>query len=336
MAIRNVTSTFAKIDEIGGPRHENHYPVAWCWAGSSPLKWMKQVASHFDGTRNPVVMNWPARIKDKGGLRSQFHHIIDIAPTILEIAGVPEPRVVNGTPQRPIEGASMTYTWDDANAEGRRTTQYFEMLGNRALYHNGWVAACRHGKLPWQTSGLAPFDDDIWELYNINEDFSEFNDLAAHKPKKLRELQDLFMAEAAKYNMLPLDDRFVERGDVRTKPSYLRGKSRFTYLPGTSRIPETSSPNTKNVHHTTAEIEIKDGDEGVLVCCCGESAGYALFIKDEKLHWEHNWFNEARYRISSNEPIPAGKCVLSAEIRVFGGGGNVTLRMGEKVIGEGR
>ena len=221
-------------------------------------------------------------------------------------------------------------------------TQYFEMMGNRALYHDGWVAACRHGKLPWQTSGSFTFDDDVWELYHIDEDFSEFHDLAAKNPKKLRELQDLFMAEAAKYNVLPLDDRFAERADVRTKPNYLRGKTRFTYLPGTVRIPETGSPPTKNVHHTiAAAVEIKDGDEGVLACCGGESAGYTFFIKDGRLHWEHNWFKEARYRVSSKDKIPAGKRILSAEIVVdkenaFGGGGKATLRMGEKVIGEGR
>ena len=149
----DVAAMLKKIDEIGGPAHENHYPVPWCWAGSSPLKWMKQVASHFGGTRNPVVMNWPARIKDKGGLRSQFHHIIDIAPTILEAAGIPEPRSVNGVAQRPIEGVSMAYTWDDAKAAGRRVTQYFEMLGNRALYHDGWVAG-----LPARQAPLA----DVW------------------------------------------------------------------------------------------------------------------------------------------------------------------------------
>jgi hypothetical protein len=288
-------------------------------------------------------MNWPARIKDKGGLRSQFHHAIDIAPTILEAAGIPEPRVVNGVPQRPIEGVSMLYTWDDAKAEGRRVTQYFEMLGNRALYHDGWVAACRHGKLPWQTTGSFSFDGDTWELYNIDEDFTEYYDLAKKNPKKLRELQDIFMAEAAKYNVLPMDDRFAERADASTKPSYIRGKTRFTYLPGAFRIPEPSSPNTKNVHHTlAAEVDIpKNGAEGVLVCCGGESAGYTLFMKAGKLHWEHNWFNEARFRVSSKETIPAGHRVLSAEVKVdkenkFGTGGKVILRVGEKVIGEGR
>lgn len=331
------------IDDIGGPKFENHYPVPWCWAGSSPLQWMKQVASHFGGTRNPVVMSWPKRIKDKGGLRSQFHHAIDIAPTILELAGIPEPRMVNGVPQKPIEGVSMAYTFDDKEAPSTRITQYFEMFGNRAIYHDGWVAGCRHGKLPWQTSGSASFDNDAWELYNIEEDFSQANDLAKKEPKKLKELQDMFLAEAAKYNVLPLDDRFAERADANLKPSYIRGKKSFVYLPGTVRIPEPSSPNTKNINHTlAAEVDIPEGGaEGVLVCCGGASAGYALFMKDGKLHWEHNWFEEEHYLISSKEPIPAGHRVLSAEIKVdeegkFGTGGTVTLRMGETVIGEGR
>ena len=338
----DIATMLAHIDEIGGPKHENHYPVGWCWAGSSPLKWMKQVASHFGGTRNPVVMNWPVRIKDKGGLRSQFHHIIDVVPTILEVAGVEQPRMVDGVPQKPIEGVSMVYTWDDAKADGRRKTQYFEMFGNRALYHDGWVAACRHGKLPWETSGSASFDGDKWELYNVDKDFSEFNDLATKEPKKLRELQDLFLAEAAKYNVLPLDDRFAERADVSTKPNNLRGITRFVYLAGTTRIPETSSPNTKNVNHViAAEVEIGNYAEGVIVCCGGKSGGYTLFMKDHKLHWEHNWFNTSRYLISSSEPIPAGKHVLSVEVVVDqenkpGVGGKAVLHLGTKAIGEGR
>ncbi len=338
----DVKTMLKYIDEIGGPNFENHYPVPWCWAGSSPFQWMKQVASHFGGTRNPVVMSWPKRITDKGGLRSQFHHLIDIVPTILDVASIPEPRMINGVPQKPIEGVSMAYTWDNAEAESRRTTQYFEMMGNRALYHNGWVAGCRHGKLPWQTTGSASFDNDTWELYNIEEDFSQANDLAKKEPKKLRELQDLFMAEAAKYDVLPLDDRFAECADVNLRPSYIRGKKRFVYLPGTMRVPESSAPNTKNVNHTlAAEVDIpKGGAEGVLVCCSGRSSGYTLYLKDGKLHWEHNWFDEERFRVSSTERIPEGHRVVSAEIQCdkegqMGTGGTVTLRLGEKVIGEG-
>jgi len=339
----DVSFMLKHIEEIGGPLHENHYPVGWCWAGSSPFQWMKQVASHFGGTRNGLVMSWPKGITDRGGMRSQFHHAIDIAPTILEVAGIPEPREVNGVSQKPIEGISMAYTFADQDAPGRRVTQYFEMLGNRALYHDGWVAGCLHGRLPWLTSGGASFDDDKWELYHIDEDFSQATDLAAKEPAKLRELQDRFMAEAAKYDVLPLDDRFAQRADPRLHPSHIRGKTRFVYAPGTVRLGERSAPNTKNVHHTlAAEVEIPErGAEGVLVCCGGISSGFSLFIKDGKLYWEHNYYNETRYRVVSTQTIPTGHHVLSAEVKVdkegkFGTGGTVTLRLDKKSIGEGR
>jgi arylsulfatase A-like enzyme len=339
----DVTTMLKHIDGIGGPEFENHYPVGWCWAGSSPFQWMKQVASHFGGTRNGMVMSWPKRISDRGGLRSQFHHIIDIAPTILEVAGIPEPREVNGMPQVPIEGVSMAYTFGDKDAPSCRVTQYFEMFGNRALYHDGWVAGCLHGRLPWETSGSASFDDDTWELYNIQEDFSQANDLAAKEPKKLRELQDRFMAEAAKYNVLPLDDRFAERADPSLKPNHLRGKTHFVYPPGTVSVPERSSPYTKNRHHTiAAEVDIPEGGaKGVLICCGGVSGGFSLFMRDGKLHWEHNYYNEVRYRVSSSGTVPPGRHVLSAEVKVdkqgkFETGGTVTLRLDKKVVGEGR
>jgi len=305
---------------------------------------MKQVASHFGGTRNGLVMSWPKRITDRGGLRSQFHHVIDIAPTILDLAGIPEPREVNGVPQKPIEGVSMAYTFDDSKAPSQRVTQYFEMLGNRALYHDGWVAGCLHGRLPWETGGGGlSFDEDKWELYNIEQDFSQANDLAAREPAKLRDLQDRFMAEAAKYNVLPLDDRFAQRADPSLKPSHMRGKTKFVYPGGTIRIGERSSPNTKDVHHTLAADVVvpAGGAEGVIVCCGGISSGYTLFMKNNKLFWEHNYYGEVRYRVESKETVQPGRQILSAEIRVDkegkpGTGGNVTLRIGKKKVGEGR
>lgn len=331
------------IDEIGSAKHENHYPVPWAWAGSSPFQWMKQVASHFGGTRNPVVISWPKRIKDTGGLRSQFHHVIDIAPTILDVAGIVAPKTVDGVEQRAIEGVSLAYTFDDADAASRRTTQYFEMMGNRALYHEGWVAGCLHGKLPWQTTGSASFDNDTWELYDIERDFSQADDLAAQHPDKLHELQDMFLVEARKYNVLPLDDRFAERADAALRPNLLAGKTSFVYLPGTVRIPEPAAPNTKNVDHTIGvELDIPDvGADGALVSCGGEAGGYTLFIHGGHLVWEHNWFNEERYRVTSDAPIPPGHHIVSAEIRVDdattpGTGGDVTLRLGETAIGTGR
>ncbi len=339
----DVQAMLAHIDEIGGPAFENHYPVGWSWAGSSPFQWMKQVASHFGGTRNGLVMSWPGDITDHGGLRSQFHHAIDIAPTILELAGIPEPETVDGVSQKPIEGIGMAYTFADAGAVGRRTTQYFEMFGNRAIYHDGWVAGCLHGKVPWVTAGSVGFDSDRWELYNIEADFSQANDLAASEPGRLRELQERFAAEAARFNVLPLDDRFAERADPALKPSHLKGRTRFVYPSGTVRVPERSSPYTKNLHHTlAAEVIIPDGGaEGVLVCCGGLGGGFTLFIKDGRLHWEHNYYNEERYRVSSTEEIRPGRHILSADIAVdqqgvFQTGGRVTLRRGEDKIGEGR
>jgi arylsulfatase len=342
--VDSVEDMLKVIDELGGTEYENHYPVPWCWAGSSPFQWCKQVASHFGGTRNGLVMSWPGHIADIGGLRDQFHHAIDIVPTILDAAGISAPISINGIPQKPIEGVSMAYTWDDAAAPSKRQTQYFEMFGNRALYHDGWVAGARHGKLPWQTAGSSPdFDEDTWELYNIEEDFSQANDLAAKEPAKLRELQDMFWAEAAKYNVLPLDDRFVERADVNLKPSYLSGKKQFIYLPGTTRIPEPSSPPTKNINHTiAAEIDVPEGGgDGVLVCCGGEAGGYSFFMSKGKLYWEHNWFNTERYRVESGDVIPPGHHVVSVHIECdkegeFATGGKATLRLGESVVGEGR
>lgn len=338
----DVATMLEHIDEIGGPEFENHYPVPWCWAGSSPFQWMKAVASHFGGTRNGLIVRWPDQISDRGGHRTQFHHVIDIAPTILEAAGITEPTDVLGVHQRPLEGTAFNYTFEDADAKGRHVTQYFEMYGHRALYHDGWVAGCRHG-LPWVLSGSTPFDADEWELYNVEEDFSQARNLAKEHPKKLRELQDMFMAEAAKYNVFPMDDRFSERADASLRPSYVRGHSSFTYLAGTTRIPEASSPPIKNVDHTlAAEIVIPEGGaEGVLVCCGGVTSGYTLFIKDNKLHWEHNWFNEDRYLVSSETELKPGAQVVSAEIKVdddgtFGTGGTVTLRCGTDVIGTGR
>ncbi|WP_199229900.1 arylsulfatase [Luteibacter sp. OK325] len=339
----DVSTILSHIDEIGGPLHENHYPVGWAWAGSSPFQWMKQVASHFGGTRNGLVISWPNVITDHGALRTQFHHAIDIVPTLLDAAGIPEPRSVNGVPQKPIEGISMAYTFDRADAPSRRVTQYFEMLGNRAIYHDGWVAGCLHGRLPWLTSGGANFDDDTWELYNIEDDFSQSNDLARKELTRLRDLQDRFMAEAARYDVLPLDDRFAQRADPALKPSHMRGKKHFVYTPGVIRIGERSSPNTKNVHHTLAvEVTIpKGGSDGVLVCCGGIPGGYSLFIKDGKLYWEHNYYNDVRYRVESEGVIPTGHHVLSAEIKVdeegkFGTGGTVTLRVDKATVGTGR
>jgi arylsulfatase A-like enzyme len=327
------------IDEIGGPKSYNHFPVGWAWAMNTPFQWGKQVASHFGGTRNPLVVSWPVRIKDKGALRTQFHDVIDVVPTLLEAAGIPEPVEVNGVWQKPIEGVSMMYSFDDPKAKSRRGTQYFEMFGNRALYHDGWIAVCRHGRLPWMNQGSYDFADDKWELYNIDEDFSEANDLAAKNPEKLKMLQDMFWAEAAKYNVLPLDDRFAERADPSLRPSLIEGRTNFTYFAGAERIPESSSPNIKNKSHIITAYVDQPGD-GVLVAAGGTVGGYTLFVKDGKPIYEYNWFGQARYRVTGSEKLPAGKSAVRVEFKYDGGGlakgGMVTMFVNDRKVAEGR
>jgi arylsulfatase len=331
------------IDEIGGPKAYNHFNVGWAWAMNTPFQWGKQVASHFGGTRNPVVMSWPARIKDRGGIRTQFHHVIDLVPTILEAAGLPEPYEVNGVPQKPIEGISMVYSFEDAKAQGQRHTQYFEMFGNRAIYHDGWIAACRHGRLPWATAASSfDFDHDTWELYKLDEDYSEYTDVATQFPQKLRELQEIFWLEAMRYNVPPLDDRFAERADPSLRPSLIAGRTQFTFYPGAVRIPESSAPNVKNKSHAiTAYIEVpQDRTDGVLVAAGGIVGGYTLYVKDRIPTYEYNWFTQSRYRIASTKPLQPGPAKIHVEFKYDGGGigkgGVVSLYVNDEKVGEGR
>jgi arylsulfatase len=332
----------AHLDEIGGPKSYNHYPVGWAWAMDTPFQWGKQIASHFGGTRNPLVVSWPNRIKDVGGIRTQFHHAIDIVPTILEAAGIEQPSSVNGVTQKPIEGVSMVYSFDDGKAEERRRVQYFEMFGNRAIYSDGWVACCRHGRLPWENAGSYDFEKDKWELYRIDSDFSQANDLAAQEPQRLRDLQDLFWVEAAKYQVLPLDDRFIERADPSLRPSLIAGRVDFTYYPGAIRIPESSSANVKNRSHSIiALIDVpQTGGDGVLVAAGGIVAGYVLYVKDGRPTYEYNWFSQQRYKIASSERLSPGPATIRVDFKYDGGGvgkgGVVTLFVNDKKVGEGR
>ena len=332
----------AHLDEVGGPKAYNHYPVGWAWAMCTPFQWGKQVASHLGGTRNPLVISWPSRIKDKGGVRDQFHHVIDIAPTILEAANIREPVEVNGVTQKPIEGVSMIDSFANPKAKSPRKTQYFEMFGNRAIYDDGWIATCRHGRLPWENAGSVDFEKDTWELYKLDEDFSESNDLASRHPQRLRDLQDLFWVEAAKYNVLPLDDRFIERADPSLRPSLIAGRTHFTYFPGASRIPESSSPNIKNKSHTIeVDLEIPQGrGDGTLVAAGGVVGGYALFIKEGKPTYEYNWFTQSRYRVTGPDPLVPGKHSIRVEFKYDGGGlakgGLVTLLVDGKKVAVGR
>ena len=255
------------MDQLGSDRTYNHYPIGWAHAMDTPFQWTKQVASHFGGTRNGLAISWPKRIKAGGEIRSQFHHVIDVVPTILEAARIQAPLLLNGTPQKPIEGVSMVYTFDDAKTKTRHTTQYFEITANRAIYNDDWMASTTPARLPWQTMGLEPDPDDFqWELYNVAEDFSQSRNLAKENPKKLVDLQSHFLIEAVKYNVLPLNSSFVSRGDPTKRPNLIRGQTDFTYYPGMIRIPEANSPDVHNKSfRITAEVEIPAGGaEGVL------------------------------------------------------------------------
>jgi arylsulfatase A-like enzyme len=332
------------IDELGSAKASNHIPVGWAWAVNAPFQWGKQVASHLGGTRNPLVIAWPDRIKDAGGIRTQFHHVIDISPTILEAVHLPQPVEVNGVKQKTIEGVSMVYSFDDPKATGARHVQYFEMFGNRALYKDGWIATARHGRLPWVTVGgtTGDFDHDKWELYNLADDFSEANDVSAKNPEKLKELQNDFWVEARKHDVLPLDDRFSERGDPSLRPSLIAGRTDFTYYPGAVFIPESSAANTKNASHTiTATIDVPAGGaDGVLVAEGGAAGGYTLYVKDGTPVYEYNYFAHARHIVTGSEKIPPGPATIRVEFKYDGGGagqgGTATLFVNDKQVGEGR
>jgi len=334
-----VEDQLEKIDEIGGPLHENHYPVGWAWAGSSPFQWMKRVPSHFGGTRNGMILSWPAGIKDRGGLRTQFHHVIDVVPTILEAANIPEPDVVNGVAQTPMAGTSIVYTFDNPDAPSHRTTQYFETGGHRAIYNDGWVAASFHG-VPWELAGSIGFKNNIWTLYNIEEDFSEAVDLSEKYPEKLKELQALFKSEAEKYNVYPLDDRFVERAQNPERPSVTRGMTHFVYSPGAQRIPEGSAPPVyARSHSITVDFEMPTkGGDGVLVADGGSSAGFTLYIENGKPVYEMNFFGKERYRVQSDKKLPAGKITLTMNYTQQGktpNGGTAVLIVDGKEVASG-
>jgi len=313
------------IDELGGPLTYNHYPVGWAHAMDSPMQWNKQVASHFGGTRNGMVISWPARIENTGGVRSQFSHVIDIVPTIYEAANITPPTMMDGVEQKPIEGVSLVYTFDAPDAPTQHGTQYFELVGNRAIYKDGWMASTTPLRLPWVTVGQEPNPDDFkWELYNVSEDFSQANNLAAENPEKLKELQDAFDAEAKKYNVYPLDSSFASRADPAIRPSLTRGRTEFTYYPGAIRIPEGSAPDFKNKSWAVAaEVAVPEGGaDGVLATMGGRFGGWALLIQDGKPEFVYALSNqpEHKYRIASDKALPAGNHVVRFSFKYDGGG----------------
>ena len=333
------------IDDLGGPTTYNHYPVGWAHAMDTPFQWTKQVASHFGGTRNGLVISWPARIKDKGRIRPQFHHVIDIVPTILEATRIKFPTRLNGVKQKPIEGVSMAYSFANANAPSTRTTQYFEMLANRGIYHNGWVAATTPLRLPWVTIGAEPSPDDFrWELYHVAQDFSQADDLAKQNPAKLKELQAVFDREAKKYGVYPLDSSFTARVDPAIRPSLTRGRSVFTYYPGAIRIPEGTTPDVKNRSFSvSAELEIPSGGaSGVLATQGGRFGGWGLLLLEDKPVFVHAFSNQAqhKYRVASGQTLAPGKHTVRFDFRYDGGGrgkgGTGTLLVDGTQVAQGR
>jgi arylsulfatase len=333
-----------RLDQLGGVEAYNHYAVGWAHAMDTPYQWTKQVASHFGGTRNGTIVHWPRGIQARGEIRSQFHHVIDVAPTILEAAGLPQPTFVNGVQQRPIEGVSMAYSFNDPKAAERRQTQYFEMAGNRGIYHKGWTAVTRH-RTPWVTGQvkLAAFDDDVWELYDTSTDWTQAQDLAREHPQKLHELQRLWLIEATKYNVLPLDDRFAERANPETagRPQLIKG-TRQLLFGGMGRLSESSIVNFKNKSHAiTAELIVPEaGAEGVIIAQGGLTGGWSLYAKEGKPKYCYNFYGVNRYTIAGTATIPAGTHQVRMEFAYDGGGlakgGTVTLYVDGQKAGEGR
>ena len=340
---QSLEDVLPRLDDIGGPLAFNHYPVGWAHAMNAPYQWTKQVASHFGGTRNGMALSWPKGIEAKGEIRQQFHHVIDIVPTILEAAGLPEPYMVNGVAQKPLEGVSMAYTFDEPDAEERHVTQYFEMFGNRGIYHEGWTAVTHHST-PWLKRQWPSFDQDEWELYNTNEDWSQANDLSKEMPEKLRELQDLFLIEAAKYNVFPLDDRVYERFNaaVAGRPDLPGNRKTMTFYPGMDTLMENTVLNIKNCSHTiTAEVEISEGNnDGVIIAQGGRFAGWSLYVKDGFAKYCHNWFDVDYSYVEAAEKLPAGKVNIRYHFDFDGGqpgaGGTGTLYFNDKQVGQGR
>jgi arylsulfatase len=332
-----------RLDKLGGPESYNHYAVGWAHAMNTPLQWTKQVASHFGGTRNGTIVHWPKGIKAKGQLRTQFSHVIDVAPTILEAAGLPQPVSVEGIQQDPIEGASMLASFGDAKAPEHHETQYFEVMGNRGIYHKGWTAVTKH-YTPWASmSERPPLDNDVWELYDTRTDWSQSKDLAKEMPDKLRELQRLWIIEATRYKVLPIDDRMMEKmnPDTAGRPVLIRGKSQLLFR-GMGRLSENCVLNMKNKSHSiTAQIVVPAGGvEGVIIAQGANIGGWSLYAKDGKLTYCYNWGGLKNFFVRASETLAPGEHQVRAEFAYDGGGlgkgGKVSLFVDGRAVGSGR
>ncbi|MGB5053858.1 MAG: arylsulfatase [Nitrospirales bacterium] len=330
-------------DNLGDPTTYGHYAAGWAVAGDTPFTWTKQIASSYGGTRNGMIVHWPKSVKAKGELRTQWHHVIDIAPTVLEAARLPEPKAVNGIPQTPIEGVSLLYSFHDDKAQDRHQTQYFEIFGNRAIYHDGWLAGTLH-RAPWELKPRRPLQEDTWELYDTRTDFSLINDLAGKNPDKLKELQDLFLEEAVKYHVLPIDDRTIERVNAALagRPDLMAGRTSLSVYEGMTGMSENVFINIKNRSHTiTAEVEIPEGNvNGVVLAQAGRFGGWSLYLKEGRPTYTYNFLGLMRFTIAADESLPAGKASIRFEFAYDGGGlgkgGTGTIFVNDRKITEGR
>ena len=338
-----VADMLKHLDNWGGPETYPHMASGWAVAFDTPYTWTKQVASDYGGTKVGMAIHWPKGIEAEGELRTQFHHVIDVAPTILEAAGLPEPREVNGIAQRPMDGVSMVYTFDDAAAEDRHVTQYFEMFGNRAMYHDGWLARTIH-KAPWEPKPRRPLGEDIWELFDTRTDFSLVNDLGDENPERLAELQDLFMQEAEKNHVLPIDDRTVERVNpaLAGRPDLMAGRTSLALAEGMSGMTENVFLNVKNRSKTiTAEVEVpRKGANGAILVQGGRFGGWALYLKDGVPAYDYNFLGLERFTVSAKKRLAPGKSTIRFEFAYDGGGvgkgGTGTLFVNDEKVAEGR
>jgi arylsulfatase len=341
--VETVEDMLPKLDQWGGPYTFPHMASGWAVAFDSPFSWMKQVASDFGGTRNGMVIHWPKGIKERGGLRTQFGHVIDIAPTVLEAAMLPEPKSVNGTPQTPIEGTSLLYSFKDAKAKERHTTQYFEIFGNRAMYHDGWFARTIH-RAPWETRNLPPLKTDKWELYNVREDFSLADNVADQNPNKLKQLKALFDKDAERFNVYPIDDRVIDRvnAEIAGRPDVMKGRTSLTLYDGMNGMLENTFINVKNKSKTIkAEVEIpKGGANGVILTQGGRFGGWSLYLKDGKPEYTYNFLGLSRYTVAATKPLAAGKATVVLDFAYDGGGigkgGVATLSVNGNQVASGR
>jgi arylsulfatase len=338
-----IPQMLGQIDHWGDPTTYPHMAAGWAVALDAPFTWTKQVASSFGGTRNGLVVHWPKGIRARNEIRTQFHHVIDVAPTILEAAKLPEPKVVNGTPQLPIEGVSMAYTFDDAEAKDRHVTQYFEIFGNRAIYHDGWLAGTVH-RAPWETKSRATFENDTWELYDARSDWSLANDLASKEPAKLKDMQALFLKEAERYQVLPLDDRFLERTNAALvgRPDLMAGRTSMTLAQGMAGMQENVFLNVKNKSvKLSAEVEVPPGGgQGTLIAQGGRFGGWSLYVDGGKPGYAYNFLGMQRTAVASQTALPAGKATIELDFAYDGGGlgkgGTATLSVNGKQVAQGR